>query len=256
LIVLNKFNDGRMGNILFHYNLVFQLSKKLQTDFFIKTYNNFEIFDLPQNSNKTFSLFRKKIYQNLENCISPKKDYLLCGTYLGEQYSKYTLYNPKDFFKFKKELIPIECASIKVAIHFRGTDFLTWNPDSILSSEYYSIAINRVLDTYDNVYFTIFTDDDNLKSLNDSIDHLKNKKANYKISNNTFEVDFLNMSYSDIIISSPSTFAIWASILGRPKKCIFHSLNWVKNRVANNDKFWIDLYEKKLPFHCENTILI
>jgi len=52
--------------------------------------------------------------------------------------------------------------------------------------------------------------------------------------------DFLDMANSDVLISSPSTFSIWAGILGKRKKVI-HSKTWVDYRAKENDIFWINL---------------
>ena len=63
-----------------------------------------------------------------------------------------------------------------------------------------------------------------------------------------FIFDFYRMTQCDILISSPSTFSIWAGVLGKNKKCI-HSKRWVNQQSEKNDKFWIDIQKNNSRYY-------
>ena len=156
---------------------------------------------------------------------------------LGELFFKNRKIPTREIFKLKSKP-NIEGKS--VAIHFRGTDFFSWNPNAVLDTNYYLNALEEVdADTY-----YIFTDDQRLPSYEKVLSVLKGK--NVVVGRNTSDRtnyinDFSIMSECDYIISSPSTFCICAGFMGKHKK-IIHSENWVKDRVNKVDKFWYDLY--------------
>ena len=89
----------------------------------------------------------------------------------------------------------------------------------------------------------MFTDDLTLDSYIKILKYLKEKGIEFKIGDTKKEAiyDFQTMTECDIIVSSPSTFSIWAGILGKKRKKIIHSDKWINTRIENNDKFWIDL---------------
>ena len=160
---------------------------------------------------------------------------------LGEHFFTDSGVCTRDVYKLKKRvtLEPNSCA-----VHFRGTDFHQWNPDSILSSQYYLNAIEEVSDSVNSFY--IFTDDRTLKSYQDVKKYLSDKKISYVEGENTpnrlnFINDFAILSQCDILISSPSTFCICAGFIGKHKK-IIHSKKWVKGRVDREDGFWVGLH--------------
>jgi hypothetical protein len=168
---------------------------------------------------------------------SPHKVYDLC---LGDKFFSYNKTFMSDIFVLKKtpDVRPNTCA-----VHFRGGDFHSWNPDAILKYEYYHNSIEDIKDKVSN--FVLFTDDTSLDSYEQTKKYLENKNINYSIGVNSsnrsnYIDDFSFMSECDWMISSPSTFCISAGAIGR-KKNIIHSKDWIQNRIDNNDKFWVDL---------------
>lgn len=159
---------------------------------------------------------------------------------LGEHFFKANGLSTREVFKLKTtvELEPASCA-----IHFRGTDFHTWNPESILKSEYYLSALEELKGEINEVY--LFTDDRELESYKQTRRYLSDNKVRFFEGQNTpnrsyFLTDFTVMSMCDTIISSPSTFCICAGFIGKQKK-IIHSNEWITNRVIQEDRFWCDL---------------
>ena len=159
---------------------------------------------------------------------------------LGELFFDWYTISTREVFKLKSEYgVPDKT----VAIHFRGTDFHTWNTDAVLSEDYYITAIDMVSDIDGAI---LFTDDEYLPSFNRVVKYLEKIGMQYEFGDNTsnrnnYAKDFVKMTECDYIISSPSTFCICAGFIGKHKK-IIHSEKWLDNRKKANDKFWVDLY--------------
>ena len=228
-ITIDKYPNCGFGNkILYYFNLR-QLSYKNNLPFSSAIFDGLELFE----GNMTGNL-------NIKNPLNLN----FC---LGELFFETEL-STRDVFKIKKEYLldNINQEKKRCAIHFRGTDFFTWNKDSILDSEYYIKSIKEIIEDFNKVEFLLFTDDKNLSSYKDVIKYLSQINFNYHFGENTpnrtkFQNDFINMSFCDYIISSPSTFCITAGFIGKNKK-IIHSKNWLKNRSNKKDKFWEILF--------------
>ena len=139
----------------------------------------------------------------------------------------------------------------QVGIHFRGTDFFQWNPKSILDSDYYLDSIKLCLDSFNELEFVLFTDDHNLESFKNISSFLKSNNINHRMGlsqiTGNFLDDFIDLASSDIIVSSPSTFAISAGMIGNSR--IIHSKKWIEHRISENDKFWVDLQRTGTTFY-------
>jgi len=164
------------------------------------------------------------------------------GFCLGERFYDDSGISTREVFKLKG--VP-EVPANTCAIHFRGTDFHTWNPRSILKTQYYCDSIEEVRNEVSS--FILFTDDITLESYVEAKDYLEKKGISFALGENTndrnnYVQDFATMSECDHIISSPSTYSICAGFIGVPKK-IIHSKEWVEYRASEGDKFWYDLYQ-------------
>ena len=157
---------------------------------------------------------------------------------LGEKFFDKSGISTREVFKLKN---PPAIAANTCAIHFRGTDFHSWNVDAILDSQYYYNSIEEVRPQVSN--FILFTDDYSLTSYQDVNSYLSCFSNGENTSDrNYYAQDFSIMSECDYIISSPSTYAISAGFIGKQKK-IIHSKKWIESRVQLQDKFWCDLYD-------------
>lgn len=159
---------------------------------------------------------------------------------LGEKFFNYNKLSTRDIFKLK--VSPV-IKDKTCAIHFRGTDFHKWNPNSILDCQYYLNGIEETKSDVDT--YVLFTDDHSLESYSEVEKYLKENNLNFFLGKNTSDrrnyiSDFSIMTECDYIISSPSTFCISAGFVGKKKK-IIHSKKWVEQRVEADDKFWMGL---------------
>ena len=219
--VISEYPNCGFGNRILYYNNLRQLSKN--NAFYSVPWDGMEYFEGDMTGEKHSGHVGENITR-LPFC-------------LGEFFFKNRKIPTREIFKLKTKPT-IEGKS--VAIHFRGTDFFSWNPAAVLDVDYYLNALKEV--EVDSYY--LFTDDVSLPAYNKVVSELSGKNViigtNTPIRNNYID-DFSVMSECDYIISSPSTFCICAGFIGKDKK-IIHSEKWVKDRVSKVDKFWVDLY--------------
>lgn len=245
-MIIGNLNNigGRFGNKLLYYNNVAQVSNYFNVDYYCNKFNNDHIFEFSNKNIETLPEYSNSISSKflIENKnIKNKEINVLLEPCLGELFFEYTNKSTNEIFKFKKEYIKNFDTNI-ISVHFRGGDFHTWEPQSILPVEYYLEAIQESIKLYDKYEIYLFTDDLNLNSYISVIDYFKKNNLKYNIGNlNDMISDFLLISYSDVVISSPSTFCVTASFCGKENKKIIHSKKWIKYRILNGDKFWIDL---------------
>lgn len=115
-----------------------------------------------------------------------------------------------------------------LTLHIRGTDFVNLGWDSIAGIEYYKSAISKMEKLINSQkIINVVTDDiAYAKNLLNSLS--KDYKFNF-ISNSPVE-DFIFLRNSNFLISSPSTFAFWAIILGlNPSKRYIIPSMWSTN---------------------------
>lgn len=236
MIVINELHGGRFGNKLLHYNNLVQIAKSMNVEWDSVPYPEYSVLELSN------SITEKKSYIQIDSktdfsTLKSNIDYELKPC-LGELFFKFN--SPtRGIFKPKSNIVNNDL--INIGIHFRGGDFHTWNPESILSSEYYIESIKYLHKT--NNKYILFTDDLNLKSYTDVQKYLKDNRYDYELGIATFGDchfinDFFQLCDCDYIISSPSTFAICAGFMGKEKE-IIHSKKWVDSRIAKNDGFWM-----------------
>lgn len=237
MIVINELHGGRFGNKVLHYNNLAQIAKNTGHEFNSIPYTEYSLLGLTNDLNSInnyieidskydMSMLNSKLSFSLKPC-------------LGELFFKYTT-PTRSIFKPTTNILSQDV--VNVGIHFRGTDFHTWNKDSILDTSYYLNSI-KYLHSPNNKYY-LFSDDLNLKSFQDVQKYLKQNRYNWELGISTDDMDyhFINDYYQlcdcEYIISSPSTFAICAGFMGKEKE-IIHSKKWVDSRVDKNDSFWL-----------------
>lgn len=209
------------GNRILYYNNLRQLSKTKQKQWSCSPWLGYKYFtgDLLNGAQRGD--------EKLEPC-------------LGDKFFEWNSISTREIFKLKETTSVNESTC---AVHFRGTDFHHWNPNSILSANYYIKSIDMIKDSVK--HFVLFTDDETLASFSQVRTKLKNENIIFSEGQNTcnrqnYIKDFSYMSECDWIISSPSTFCICAGFVGKKKK-IIHSKNWVEDRASRNEQFWVDL---------------
>ncbi len=221
MISINKIHPCGFGNRVIYYNNLRQFAAKMGYDWSCCPWDGHQYFK-----------------GDLLNGSQTGDDELqLC---LGEKFFEWNTVSTRSIFQLKD--IP-EVPEQTCAIHFRGTDFYSWNSDAVLDYSYYNDSVDAVKD--DVHHFRLFTDDYSLPSFCGIVERLKKEHISFDLGENTadrrhFINDFSYMTECEYIISSPSTFCVCAGFVGKNKK-IIHSQKWIDNRIKCDDKFWVDL---------------
>ena len=253
LITLDSYS-GRFGNQVIAYNNLRQIAHFMQEDWWSPSWEGERIFQSSSvdiSSSKRLTHVKPSVETFLQDDDTvletlKGKRVVIDPTYLGNLTFRFMRKNPRDFLKNDIVKIPR-----RVSIHFRGTDFYHWNPLSILPFEYYEESIKLCLRSVESPEFLLFTDDTSLQSFRKSIEFLERNRCKWSFGpsalTHDFMDDFQELSRSEIIISSPSTFAISAGMIGNCKT--IHSKSWIDGRVSENDVFWINLRESQNSFY-------
>lgn len=252
MIVINQLHPGRFGNRILHYNNLAQLGKFLNIEYNSIKYEPYKRFNLLNNFSRAHQstidadLIKSMNREDFKDLYFSKyKNRVVNLTpCLGELFFHFN-YNTREIFETPLPEHKLSSDTVNVGVHFRGTDFREWKSESILDTDYYINCIDDTLTT--NVKYYIFTDDKELPSYIEVLSYLQDKGINFKLGHSTesggdFMEDFLQLCDTDILISSPSTFAICAGFMGREKEC-YHSKKWVETRISSNDHFWCGLLQ-------------
>ena len=241
-VAIEREHGGRFGNKILHYNNAAQLAKELNCR--VETISNgviskyFHVNPYTGTEGKTIKI---KIDQIVENGIDKYRDYdtIIMNPCLGKYFYKFD-HDTRDIFKLKND---INHTGDNIAVHFRGTDFASWESKAILNSDYYIDSIDYCIKDHPDHKFILFTDDKTLPSYAKVINYLRTNNIKFMEGekDKPFINDFIRMTHCDVIISTPSTFAICAGFINRHKK-IIHSENWLDYRLSQNDGFWSYLY--------------
>ena len=241
--MLFEFNisKGRFGNKMFNLFYSLYFSKKLKDKVFYNPFGVSRFFDIKNNyklkMHKSFRVINNTNFleDNFQNNL------VLKGGVLGDYFFKIKCDLKKNLtikksYTSKNRLLK---ENFNVAIHFRGTDFFIWDKKSILPFEYYLKGIKSI--NTQKPKFYLYTDDSELASFKKVINYLESNNLSYDLgrSKSHFILDFSEMAYCDALISTPSTFCIWAGVLGK-EKIIIQNKDWVNYRIENNDEFWKD----------------
>ena len=254
--------NGRLGNQLFQYASGLNLSKKLNTKFFIHQriakyeFSLTKYFVLPGysrylNSIKTriYNLFLKSKYELVDLNTNNEKPLIniskirnhsyLEGFFQSASYfeeNKQSIVNAFQLNKQSKNKFESKYKSLYennkiIAVHVRRTDYSeqggeeTGGTDLTIPITYYLKCMNSIQDI-DN-YKVIFVSDD--------IEYIKENfsiKPNYQFERNEEIVDFQIILNADIAILANSSFSWWAAYLNpKPNKIIYAPKYWFGFKV-------------------------
>lgn len=270
VLVIKKLSDGRLGNRLFHYNFLKQVSFKTNIKCgHIKMPENIYFKDMDKaylNSvsfNRKIKISSKEIlnYSSdeflsfVENETLKGRDIIIQPPILGEVFFDYLFYSPNKFIQIRDEYkldFPFQYKDKTViGIHFRGGDFPAWNINAALKFPYYKEAIAFCAENFKEPIFVLFTDDEKYPAYIETKEWIKKEFPQSSFIGNPKELpiyDFYQMTQCNVLISSPSTFAIFAGCLGNAKK-IIHCKDWIDYSIDRKDKFWVDLVNKKHEYY-------
>lgn len=271
MIGFKKVPTGRMGNVLIQYIFLQQLAKRLQMDTFYPQLPYSEYFDNFQKKKRGWKHFFKDEYEvrltdiekmGMEDFLKEAKvkdeegiDIVLKPPVLGHLL-EFEDDDPGQYIHIKEKYIiglSYDDSKINIALHFRGTDFKEWNEKASLGYSYYKDAIEFCVQELgaDNIRFLLFTDDNGFETFVQTTNYLQEKGYEYVpgSQDNFFIHDFITMSQCDVIVSSPSTFAIMATVIGKKGKRVIHNQQWMQYCLERNDTFWVQANENSNPYY-------
>lgn len=242
---------GRLGNQLFQVNFALQIATKIQVPLMIKKSEVLKMSNLrvglasgrglklqkAQILDKNFILEQdtETIYSRCLSIISEGRIAVLPAGILGEVFFKFLCESPRNLFNPRKHLISSEGEKQnslkKVALHFRGGDFSDWKPSYVMDYKFYVRVLERL--NFPSSQVDLFTDDPR----HPTVIRLKTEmKVGRVINSNNPHRDFWALSNYGIIVISPSTFSVWAALLGCSKDVIYNG-KWYENEGAK-EAFW------------------
>jgi len=264
MLGITKIASGRMGNRLFHYHFIRQIARKTGIDYFHPEFPDACYYQEMGRKRRPIFPFRKTTELTSKEVLffepaeflsfvmeenNKGRDIVFSPPMLGEVFFDYLFFDPNEFVTVK-ELYKVNFKfhrknKIVIGLHFRGTDFPAWDPNAALKFDYYEAAINYCLAYFDDqeIVFAVFTDDYEYPAYVQTlsfIESIKDMQIHFGDKDALPVYDFCKMTQCDVLISSPSTFAIFAGVLGKRKK-IIHSKQWLDYAVGRNDIFWVKL---------------
>lgn len=255
VVDFNQWKGYRFGNKLLGVNNIIQISSMFKQDYFFTKFEGLEIFDITTqtknyNNEPCEILDLSILLKDKKNCVLDNEKFYTFNPNLFEYFYEFSNLSTFNIFKLKSQEMKNDP---KVAVHFRGTDFFQWDKNCVLNYDYYLDSLIFVLNESNNVSIHLFTDDMNLPSFKKTTEWLISQKINYNLGNiSNYLDDFILISSSDYVISSPSTFCITASICGKKNKKIIHSKDFIEGYKLKSDYFR-DVFWKNLYYNTENN---
>jgi len=269
MIGMKQRQHGRLGNYLFQVNFVMQLALATGTDFMLPAFKRDTTIRPKQRFSSGF-LSAEAACLTEEFLMESDTDEILRETRrhldLGksievpvwsnpsESYLKVALRDPSELFRVGSSLAGgvlskrLRAASPKkseiqtVAMHFRGTDYHSWDATAVMPASYYMDALEMAREKFQIPIQSValFTDDPESETARAL------SSLGIKINSRNFNRDFMSIMNSDLVIASPSTFSFWAALLGS-KNIIFPML-WAERKAAAGSDFWTNALGNSLPF--------
>jgi len=250
-VYIKDLSYGRFGNKLFFYNNLRQLAHFLNTNYGCDPFPGTEIFDgpfcqspAPERGQYYTVIFKEIAALGREEGKKRLKELglqydLILSVILADMFYWLDDMNTREIFKVKN---PPDLGPGKhVALHFRGTDYFSWDPRAILPVDFYFKGIREIKNVLPDAVFHLFTDDHRLDSYRQVTAFLRGENLSYVFGNiaNPYE-DFKAMTECDAIISAPSSYSTTAGFIGK-EKLIVQSAQWINYKIEEKDPFWIGL---------------
>lgn len=244
---------GGLGNQLFQLHLLEQMSRKFnlipiypenEAAWSFKGFQAHRRF-LPQL--KKSSHLDTQIIQNdsteaiellIHSILKKNRNLSLPHSVLGEALHKFCFFELNHLFRPKAEFdaLASEKNSNNIALHFRGKDFLDWDKTAIMSPDFYFEALSTIKNLKSKS-IVIFTDDPG----HETIRHLRQElSGSLIVSSQNYHFDFWRLSTFGTLISSPSTFAMWAGMLGQRTHLILRK-SWLEERIEKQETYWMNV---------------
>lgn len=126
----------------------------------------------------------------------------------------------------------------KAVMHLRGGDFAGWKPGSVHGADYYLSALDKLTSGEEGMFVRVCSDDQKHPAYDHVVQHLRSKKLFVDPFRclNPFLCDLVSMRDAKYLVSSPSTFAIVAGLLGGAR--MIFSQKWVDSQTSEGEVFW------------------
>lgn len=287
-----KSPTGRLGNVMIQYAFMRRIAEKANVDYFHGKLPYSEFFNNFNSRNAGLKLLfsKKKSYtlktiekkgidaflNEVSNCSynvvldppvlghlfddihdNPSKYFELNSAFCSDEYNNYI--EAKKHLQKEKSEDEAEEGTKTVAIHYRGTDFTTWDAKALMEFEYYNNAIDYIENDYErgNIIYKLYTDDIDAQSYKSLTDYLGSSGRKYVNAdpNRNIIMDLTDMSMCDAIISSPSTYAIIAGIIGKQNKTIIHNKRWTEYCASKGESFWIQILKGGTDYYIVEQLI-
>jgi hypothetical protein len=258
---------GRLGNHLFQYNFLAQLSHHFEVEMFHREFlgncffenlegkcslhNRIPFRSIKYSRHEIESIPWQEFLGNVSNHLHQGKQIVLPPGLMGNRFFDATMINPRELFELRSSSVNLLSnfrtdSRIRVGIHFRGTDYEAWDANAVMGAGYYLASLEYLSTRFDlvNAEILLITDDPHHDTCLQILKHWKVKLGSAEDA----QSDFFNLSQCDYIISSPSSFVFWASFFGKQKKMIY-SKKWMDYKIGQGDIFWTRLRENTNSFH-------
>lgn len=254
-IGLRSTPKGGFGNRLLNYMNLHELSSHLEVPFFnpnqrdrrwIEGINRRPV--IPLAMRRKVLLEREDLHR--DDFLDRAKQWVAGGVtiipkprLLTDALVRYARVPPKKFVSHRFELCPTHKKQRDtvpaVVLHLRGGDFEGWKPGAVLGEEYYRDALALVdHDGFAESSVRICTDDQSHPALPGLRQFLTQSKRLVPLEGceEPFSCDYAALIHAPRVISSPSTFAITAGLIGGGG--VIHNKAWVDSRIQAGEAFW------------------
>lgn len=134
----------------------------------------------------------------------------------------------------------------KAVMHLRGGDFAGWKRGSIHGADYYLSALEKLNSDEEGMFVRVCSDDQEHPAYGKVVQHLQSRKLFIEPSGclNPFLCDLVSMRDAQYVVSSPSTFAIVAGLLGGAR--MIFSQQWVDSQTSEGEVFWTAVHQHQI----------
>ena len=255
---------GGFGNRVLSYLSVRHLARLVEADYFFENSTDRRLIAgihrpprlprwlAPEQSFRASETGAPSFVDDIASMVSRGINAVFKGPLLGEVLVRFADCDSREFATLSVTQCYEHTAALGdkklVTAHLRAGDFRDWEPKAILPAEYYITALES-LDTLGpgTSQVRVCVDDPSHPALSDLQDFLAAKGLSQPAVKcpDPFQCDLAAMAESDVLVSSPSTYALVAGMLGAPR--VIHSRDWIENRVSRGEEFWRRIGEGTFP---------
>ena len=262
-IGLRSTPKGQFGNRLLNYLVIRQLAHELDVGYF--SHNPGDRGLIPGIHRLPFPplRFRRTVYLErsdveADGFLERARQHIARGEVivpkprlLANAYARFDFVDPSRLVRHRFRLCShhqaVSDGQSPVVLHLRGKDFATWKEGAVLGEQYYRDGLEYWEEQQANDFrVRICTDDLDHPALPGLRDFLRSqgRLMSPEGCTNPFVCDFAAMMAAPVVVSSPSTFAITAGLLGTSRA--IHSRSWVDARIADGEVFWQKVRERSI----------